>query len=83
MVSFIDHYNAIFIDRLPSQIKIGQEDSWYFNNSVLCKPQFSSTTKTFFFIKNTKSHSSASDWWENTKSSFKDIRTFLENPRKY
>ena len=53
MVSFTDHYNAIFIDRLPSQIKIGQEDSWYFNNSVLCKPQFSSTTKTFF-IKNTK-----------------------------
>ena len=25
MVSFTDHYNAIFIDRLPSQIKIGKE----------------------------------------------------------
>ena len=46
MVSFTDHYNAIFIDRLPSQTKIGK-DSWYFNNSFLCKPEFSSTTKTF------------------------------------
>ena len=36
-----------------------------------------------FLLKTQKSHSSASDWWENTKSSFKDIRTFLENPRKY
>ena len=36
IVSLTDHYNAIFIDRLPSQTKIG-EDSWYFNNSFLCK----------------------------------------------
>ena len=34
------------------------------------------------FIKNTKNnHSSASDWWENTKSSFKEnARTFSKNP---
>ena len=32
----------------------------------------------FFFIKNTqKLHSSASDWWEDNKSSFKEnVRTF-------
>ena len=42
MVSFTYHYNAIFIDRFTSQTKIGK-DSWYFNNSLLCKPEFSST----------------------------------------
>ena len=52
MVSFTDHYNAIFIDSFPSQTNIGK-DSWYFNNSLLCNPEFSSTTKTFL-IKNTK-----------------------------
>ena len=63
MVSFTDHYNAIFIDRFSSQTKIGK-DSWYFNNSLICKAEFSSTRKTFF-IKNTKKgHSSGSDWWE-------------------
>ena len=84
MVSFTDHCNAIFIDRFPSKTKIGK-DSWYFNNSPLCKPEFSLTTDFSFFIKNTKhNHSSASDWWENTKSSFKeDAKTFSENSRKY
>ena len=52
MVSFTDHHNAIFIDRFSSQTKIGK-DSWYFNNSLLCKPEFSSTTNTFF-IRNSK-----------------------------
>ena len=35
----------------------------------------------FFFLTNTKNnHSSAIDWWENTKSSLKDdARTFSEN----
>ena len=33
-----------------------------------------------FLMKNTKNnHSSTSDWWENTKSSFKDFRTFSDN----
>ena len=84
MVSFTDHYNAIFIDRFPSKTKIGK-DSWYFNNSPLCKPEFSLTTDFSFFIKNTKhNHSSASDWWENTKFIFKeDATTFSENSRKY
>ena len=33
MVPFIDHSNAIFIDRFPSKTKIGK-GSWYFNNSL-------------------------------------------------
>ena len=79
IVSFTDYHNAIFIDRLPSKAKIGK-DSWYFMDSLSCKPEFSLTTKTFLFIKNPKhNHSSASDWWRNTKSSFKeDVRTFSE-----
>ena len=36
------------------------------NSSFLCKPEFSSATKT----KN--KHSSASDWWELRKYSFKE-----------
>ena len=68
MVFFTDHYNAIFIDRFSSKSKIGK-DSWYFNNSPLCKPGFSLTTDFSFFIRNTKhNHSLVSDWWENTQS---------------
>ena len=84
MVSFTNHYNAILMDRFPSKTKIGK-DSWYFNNSLLYKPEFSLTTGFSFFIENTKhNHSSLSDWWENTNSSFKeDARTFSGNSRKY
>ena len=53
MVSFTDHYNANSIDRLPSKTKIGK-DSWYFNNSLLCKPEVSSATKTFIFLFKTQ-----------------------------
>ena len=49
MVSFTDHYNAIFIDRFPSKTKIGK-DSWYFNNSHLYKLEFCFTTKTLFLL---------------------------------
>ena len=48
MVSFTDNY-AIFIDRFPSKTKIGK-DSWYFNNSSLCKLEFSLTADFCFFI---------------------------------
>ena len=74
MVSFSNHYNAISIDRLYSKPNIGK-DSWEILMKIilLCKPEFSSATKTSFFIKNTKSnHSSASDWWEYTKYCFKE-----------
>ena len=55
MVSFTDHYNVISIDRLSSKSKIGKV-SWYFKNSLLCKPEFSSATINFLFLlkKNTK-----------------------------
>ena len=53
MVSFTDYYNAISIDRLPSKTKTGK-DSWYFNNSLLCKPEVSSATKTFLFLLKTQ-----------------------------
>ena len=49
MVSFTDHYNAISFDRLPSNTKIGKV-SWYFNNSLLCKPESSPAAKTFLFL---------------------------------
>ena len=42
MVSFTDHYRFI------SKTKIGK-NSWYSNNSLLCKPEFSLTTKKFLF----------------------------------
>ena len=66
------------------------------NNSLLCKPKFSSAAKTSFFIKDTKNnHSSASDWWEYTKYRFKEnAKTFpkssttqenirISKPKKY
>ena len=53
MVYFTDHYNVIFIERFPSKTKIGKE-SRYFNNSLLCKPEFSLTTKIFLFSLKTK-----------------------------
>ena len=83
MVSFTDHYNAIFIDKFPLKTKAGK-DSWYFNNSPSGDPEFPLTTDFSFFIKNAKYiNSSASDWWENTKSSFKEgARTFSENSKK-
>ena len=53
LVSFTDPYNVIFIDRFSSKTKIGK-DSWYFNNSFLCKPELSSTSKNFLFLLKNK-----------------------------
>ena len=50
MVSFTDHYNAI--DTLTSKTKTGK-DSCYFNNSLLWKPEFSTTTKNLLFLLKT------------------------------
>ena len=45
---------------------------------LLCKPEFSSTTRTSFFIKYTKNnHSWARDWWEYTKYCFKENAKIL------
>ena len=48
---------------------------------LLCKPEFSSATKTSVFIKNTKNnHSLASDWWEYNKYCFKEnAKIFSKN----
>ena len=58
------------------------------NNSLLCKTVFSSATKTYFFIKNTKNNRpSASEWWEYTKYCFKENANIffqkLHHSRKY
>ena len=79
MVTFTDYDNAISIDRLSSKTKIGK-DSWkrFMKIILLCKPEFSSTTKTSFFIKNTKNnHSSESDWWEYIKYCFTENAKIL------
>ena len=81
MLSFTDYYNATSIDRLLSKNEIGK-DSCYFNKSLLWRSEFSSTTKNLFFLLKTlkNNYSSASDWWENTRSSFKEnTRTFSKN----
>ena len=59
MVSFTDHCNAISIDRLSSKTKIGN-DSWkiFMKIIISCKSEFSSTTRTSFFIKNTNNNHS-------------------------
>ena len=49
----IINYHAISIERLPSKTKIGNF-SWYFNNSLLCKPDFSSATKNLLSLLKTQ-----------------------------
>ena len=55
MVSFSDIFNAISIDRLSSKTKI-VKDSWkrFLKIILLCKPEFSSATKTSFLLKTQK-----------------------------
>ena len=53
MIAFIDHYNAISAIWLHSKPKSGK-DLWYFNNSLLWKLKFSSTTKIDFLSKTQK-----------------------------
>ena len=74
MVSFIYHYNAISIDRLPSKTKIRKKFMvtliiLFYEARVLL-----SCIDLFFLKKNknkkTKNQYSASDWWEYTKSCF-------------
>ena len=46
MESFTDHHNAISVDWLPSKTKI-RKGLWCFDNSLLCKSEFSSATISF------------------------------------
>ena len=52
-VTFTNYCNTISIDRLPSKTKT-EKYSWYFNNSLLCKTEVSSATKTFLFLLKTQ-----------------------------
>ena len=62
MVYLTDHYTAISLGRLQSEIKIGK-DWWYFNYSLLCKPVFYSATENLLFLfKNTKNNLIFSIW---------------------
>ena len=83
MVSFVDHYSGISTDRLLSKTKI-EKVSWYFNNSFLCKPEFSSATMTFLFlIKKTKKTSTLQQvTGENTPNFvlIRMLRYFLKSP---
>ena len=49
----IINYNVISIERLPSKNKIGKF-LWYFNNSLLCKPDFSSATNNLLSLLKTE-----------------------------
>ena len=55
MVSFIDHYNAISMDRFLSKTKIGKK--FMINDSLLLRKrvthEFSSAAKTFLFLLKT------------------------------
>ena len=66
MVSFTDHYNAIYLDRLPWKTK-SEKYQCYFNKSLLCKHRFSPNKKDFLFIKNTKNPISQQDTTGNTQ----------------
>ena len=61
MVSFTDHYNAIYIDRLSWETKI-EKNSLYFNISPLCRPESFSATKTFFYKKHEKKQPLSNKW---------------------
>ena len=53
MISSSDHYNALFVDRIPSKTKIGK-DLWLFNNSLLEKHDFCLTIKNLLAMLKTK-----------------------------
>ena len=67
MVSFNDHYNAIYIDRLPSKTKIGKDSRKRFRKIIL-------------FYVSPSSPQLQSDWREYTKYRFKEnARTFSKS----
>ena len=66
----------------PRKLKLEKINGSYFNNSLLCKPEFSSTTKNLPFLLKTQKipHLLANDWREYTNSCFKEnVRTFSKN----
>ena len=72
---------TVSIDRFSSKTKIGKH-SWYFNNSLLCRPNFCSAVKGFLSSLKIKMNTSslASEWWEYITSCLKkNGRTSFEN----
>ena len=81
MISFSDHCNALFIERLSSKTIIGK-DLWHFNSSILQNKDFCSTARDLLsFLKTKKNnYSSIIDWWEYTKCQIKEnARSFSKN----
>ena len=69
MISFSDHKNAIYIDKVSSKNKIGKY-LWHFNNSILDKLISSFANKLLFQLKNLKNnHSSTNNSMKYKKSS--------------
>ena len=81
MVSFIDYYNAISIGRLPQKLKLEKvHDTLIIIFYV--SPSSNQLQRLFSFLLKTQKnkHSSASDWWEYTKSCFKEnVNIFPRN----
>ena len=69
-----------FLFRLPSKTKT-VKDSWHFNGSLLCKPDFFLAAKNLLSLLKTKNNdSSAKDKWKYSKSCFKvNARTCSKN----
>ena len=53
MVTFTDHYNAIFIDKFPSKLKLEKVHGTLII-LFYCKLEYSLITKTFFFLLKTQ-----------------------------
>ena len=82
MVSLNDHYNAISIDRLSSNTKIGK-DSWYFKNSLSCKTDLFSNIKNLVSSSKTQENNQfQKDTGGNTRNlvSKRMLGHFLKTP---
>ena len=84
MISFSDHYNDLFIDRLSSKTQFGK-DLWHFNSRIQKNKDFCSTTKNLLSFLRTKrsKYSSIIGWWEYTKCQIKENAvSFFKNSTK-
>ena len=82
MVSLNDHYNAISIDRLSSNTKIGK-DPWYFKNSLSCKTDLFSNIKNLVSSSKTQENNQfQKDTGGNTRNlvSKRMLGHFLKTP---
>ena len=59
IISLTDRCTDISIDKLPLKTKTGK-NSWYFSNSLLCKPDFFSATNDLFSLLITQKNKNSS-----------------------